>query len=85
MRPTKVAQALPPANPAKRPRLPSLLLALIPFIAMCFSVPLWDRIYPTVLGLPFNFFWLTLWIVLTPLCMWAAYRIETRDKDHPPT
>ena len=69
----------------KRPRLPSLLLALIPFIAMCFSVPLWDRIYPIVLGLPFNFFWLTLWIVLTPLCMWAAYRIETRDKDHPPT
>ena len=67
------------------PRLPSLLLALIPFIAMCFSVPLWDRIYPIVLGLPFNFFWLTLWIVLTPLCMWAAYRIETRDKGHPPT
>jgi uncharacterized membrane protein YdbT with pleckstrin-like domain len=59
------------------PRLPSLLLALIPFIAMCFTVPLWDRIYPIVLGLPFNFFWLTLWIVLTPLCMWAAYRIET--------
>jgi uncharacterized membrane protein YdbT with pleckstrin-like domain len=85
MRPTKVAQALPPANPVKRPRLPSLLLALIPFIAMCFSVPLWDRIYPMVLGLPFNFFWLTLWIVLTPLCMWAAYRIETRDKGHPPT
>jgi hypothetical protein len=66
------------------PRLPSLLLALIPFIAMCFSVPLWDRIYPIVLGLPFNFFWLTLWIVLTPLCMWAAYRIETRhNKDRP--
>jgi hypothetical protein len=72
------------------PRLPSLLLALIPFIAMCFTVPLWDRIYPRVLGLPFNFFWLTLWIVLTPLCMWAAYRIEAshqeatrHDKDPP--
>jgi hypothetical protein len=39
-----------------------------------------------VLGLPFNLFWLTLWIALTPLCMWGAYRIESpRDeKDHPP-
>jgi uncharacterized membrane protein YdbT with pleckstrin-like domain len=69
------------------PRAGSLLLALIPFVAMCFTVPLWDRIYPIVFGLPFNFFWLTLWIVLTPLCMWAAYRIETRsDNDKgPPT
>ena len=66
------------------PRLPSLLLALIPFIAMCFTVPLWDRIYPRVLGLPFNFFWLTLWIVLTPLCMWAAYRIEASHQDEAP-
>jgi len=71
----------------KPPRIPSLLLALIPFIAMCFSVPLWDRIYPIVLGLPFNMFWLTLWIVLTPLCMWGAYRFETprHEKDNPPT
>jgi len=86
-----------PALPSKMvnpPRLPSLLLALIPFAAMCFSVPLWDRIYPIVLGLPFNLFWLTLWIVLTPLCMWGAYRLETprgdidrdmdQDKDNPP-
>jgi Protein of unknown function (DUF3311) len=71
----------------KPPRLPSLLLALIPFAAMCFSVSLWDRIYPIVLGMPFNIFWLTLWIVLTPLCMWGAYRLETprnHDQDNPP-
>jgi hypothetical protein len=48
---------------------------------MCFSVPLWDRINPMVFGLPFNLFWLISWIVLTPLCMRAAYRIEAaRDK-----
>jgi hypothetical protein len=29
-----------------------------------------------VLGLPFNFFWLILWLLLTPLCMWGAYRLE---------
>jgi hypothetical protein len=29
-----------------------------------------------VLGLPFNFFWLISWLLLTPLCMWGAYRLE---------
>ena len=61
----------------KRPSTGALLLALIPFAAMCFSVPLWDRIEPMVLGLPFNLFWLISWIVLTPACMWGAYRIES--------
>ena len=44
---------------------------------MCFSVPLWDRIDPMLFGLPFNLFWLTAWIVLSTLCMCAAYSVET--------
>ena len=55
-----------------------MLAGAIPFAAMCFSVSLWDRIYPMVFGLPFNLFWLTTWIVLTPVCMVIAYRIDTR-------
>jgi len=72
---------------AKRPSLGSILLGLIPFAGACFSVSLWDRVYPVILGLPFNFFWLISWILLTPLCMWGAYRLEKprtadlRDKD----
>jgi hypothetical protein len=61
----------------KRPSLGAILLALVPFAAMCFSVSLWDRVRPMVLGIPFNLFWLILWIVLTPLCLWAVYRLET--------
>jgi len=53
-----------------------LLVALIPFTAMCFSVSLWDRIDPMLFGLPFNLFWLICWIMLSPVCMWAAYRVE---------
>jgi hypothetical protein len=49
---------------------------------MCFSVSAWDRVYPIVLGLPFNLFWLTSWIVLTPLCLWGAYRLESKKDDH---
>jgi hypothetical protein len=64
----------------KRPSMGALLLGLIPYLAMCFSVSLWDRIDPTVLGLPFNMFWLLLWIVLTTVCMWGAYRLEMRRR-----
>jgi Protein of unknown function (DUF3311) len=61
---------------ANHPSLGSILLSLIPFTAVCFSVSLWDRVYPMVLGLPFNFFWLISWLLVTPLCMWGAYRLE---------
>lgn len=61
----------------KRPSWGALLLALIPFVAMCFSVSLWDRVEPMLLGLPFNLFWLICWIVLTTFCLWIAYRLES--------
>jgi len=33
--------------------------------------------------LPFNFFWLITWLLLTPVCMWAAYRQEARRASDP--
>jgi hypothetical protein len=63
----------------KRPSLVAVCFGLIPFIAVCFSVSLWDRIHPIILGLPLNFFWLIVWMFLTPLCLWAAYRMEVRS------
>ena len=69
----------------KPPSLGAILIGLVPFVAVCFSVSLWDRVYPMVLGLPFNLFWLILWILLTPLCMWCAYRLEVhRAPDQAP-
>ena len=65
----------------KKPSVGALLLGLVPFIAMCLSVSLWDRIEPMTFGLPFNLFWLIAWIVLSSLCMGAAYRVEVaRDR-----
>ena len=66
--------------PAKTPSLGAVLLALIPFAAMSFSVALWDRIDPTIGGLPFNLAWLLCWTVLTSPCIWAAYRVERRHR-----
>ena len=60
----------------QRPSLGAVLLGLIPFAGICFFVPFWDRIYPMVMGMPFNMFWLVLWIVISPLCMWGAYRLD---------
>ncbi len=54
----------------------SFVLASLPFLASCFSVPWWDRVYPLVLGLPFNMAWLIAWMPLTSLCMWAVYRLR---------
>jgi hypothetical protein len=64
-----------------KPTIGAILVGLIPFLAVCFSVPLWDRIYPLVLGVPFNLFWIVLWILMTPLCMFFAYRIERKKID----
>ena len=66
----------------RRPLLRSILVGLIPFAAMCFSVALWDRVEPMIFGLPFNFAWLLGCIVLTPVCMSVAYRFESaRDRE----
>jgi hypothetical protein len=65
----------------KKPSARVLLLSLIPFATMCFSVSLWDRVYPMVFGIPFNLFWLISWIPMSAVCMYAAYRIETARKD----
>jgi hypothetical protein len=67
----------------KKPSLGALLLGLIPFLGICFSVSAWDRIHPIVLGLPFNLFWLLSWTVLTPICLWGAYRLETPEPSDP--
>ncbi len=63
---------------ARPPSGGALLLGLVPFTAMCFTVFAWDRVNPLILDLPFNLFWLLSWTVLTPLCMLGAYRLESR-------
>jgi hypothetical protein len=74
-------------QPLYKPSLSSIVLGLIPFVGMCFSVPLWDRIYPMLLGLPFNLFWLIAWILISSTCMAAAYGLEEsrearRSREH---
>lgn len=64
----------------RKPSLLAVMIGCVPFIGMCFSVPLWDRVTPMIFGLPFNFFWLVAWIVITSGCLAVANRIEERRK-----
>jgi hypothetical protein len=56
---------------------PVYLLLLLPLAAYSF-VSLYNRIDPTLLGIPFFYWWQTLWIPLSALCIFAVYRFEQR-------
>jgi hypothetical protein len=54
------------------------VLAGIPIAALTIAVPFVNRVEPRVLGLPFVLFWLTAWVVLTPVFLWGVGRVEKR-------
>jgi hypothetical protein len=60
----------------------ALILGAIPFLTMVFALPLVNRIEPIILGLPFLLFWLLAWVVLTPVILAVAYKLE--KKYNPP-
>jgi len=55
-----------------------VLLALTPPVMLTAAIPLVNHDQPRVLGLPFLLFWITLWVLLTPLFMFAVYRLDER-------
>jgi len=67
---SKPAQA---SQPSRR-RWPRLLL-LIPFIAVLW-VPLYNRTEPTLLSIPFFYWYQLAWIPLCSLLIYCVYRLE---------
>jgi hypothetical protein len=49
------------------------LLLLIPFVATL-ALPLYNMREPTLWGFPFFYWYLFLWLLLTPLLIWIVYR-----------
>ncbi|MFD9205231.1 DUF3311 domain-containing protein [Streptomyces sioyaensis] len=66
-------QTSPGASPGSRKR-PALLWLLLPYVLFLAVLPLVNRVTPTVLGLPFLFFWMLLATLATPLSVWLARR-----------
>jgi hypothetical protein len=56
----------------------ALVLGFIPFLTLVFALPFVNRIHPMILGLPFVLFWILLWVAMTPLVLWTAYRLERK-------
>ncbi|MBH1932858.1 DUF3311 domain-containing protein [Streptomyces sp. AV19] len=57
---------------------PALLWLLAPYALYLGALPLVDRVHPTVLGLPFLFFWLLLATLLTPVAVLLARRADRK-------
>jgi hypothetical protein len=55
-----------------------ILLACIPGLALTICTPLANHVEPRILGLPFLVAYIVIWILLTPLFLWAVYRLEVR-------
>lgn len=60
-------------SPGSR-RRPALLWLLLPYVLFLGVLPLVNRVTPTVLGLPFLFFWVLLATLATPLSVRLARR-----------
>ncbi|MCK7628217.1 DUF3311 domain-containing protein [Streptomyces sp. RS10V-4] len=68
-------QSSPPPGPRTRP---ALLWLLLPYVLFLGALPFVNRVTPTVLGLPFLFFWMLLATLLTPAAVWLARRGDLR-------
>ncbi|MGG1397316.1 DUF3311 domain-containing protein [Bacillus salipaludis] len=56
-------------------------LSLLPFIGILVLMPFVNTVKPYVLGLPFVFFWMVMWVVLTSIILWIVYRIDPINKE----
>jgi Protein of unknown function (DUF3311) len=57
------------------------LLSLLPFIGILVLMPFVNTVKPYVFGLPFVFFWVVIWVLLTSIILWIVYRIDPVNKE----
>ena len=63
-------------------RLPTIFIGLIvPVFAVWAMLPWYNTITPYVLGFSFGYFWIFLWIFLTSLCLYIAFKLDPYNKD----
>ncbi|MFF4698478.1 DUF3311 domain-containing protein [Streptomyces chattanoogensis] len=61
-------------NVRPRPSAANRWWLLLPYVLFLAALPLVNRVTPTVLGLPFLFFWMLVATLATPLSVWLARR-----------
>ncbi|HUB16978.1 MAG TPA: DUF3311 domain-containing protein [Acetobacteraceae bacterium] len=78
MLPHPTASQMVPAMPLIR------ALAALPFLGILIGTPFLNRVSPMILGLPFMFAWLLMWIVLTSVIMLVIYLCDPANRAQPP-
>ena len=58
--------------------LVSVLLALVPVLALTLGIQFANRLEPRIFGLPFLLAWIVSWIILTPVVMATIHRLDRR-------
>jgi hypothetical protein len=58
---------------------PIYLCVAIPFAALLW-VPLYDRVDPTLFGIPFFYWWQMAWTLLGALTTWPVYKYVERTR-----
>ncbi|GEO24648.1 permease [Alicyclobacillus acidoterrestris] len=56
-------------------------LTIIPMIGIFIGVIFANHATPIVLGMPFLFFYMVVWIVLTSVCMAIVYKFDPTNKE----
>lgn len=57
------------------------VLSIIPFIGVLGGIFFANRVTPYVLGLPFMFFWILLWLILTSMIMAIVFKMDPVNKE----
>ncbi|MFJ2197205.1 DUF3311 domain-containing protein [Streptomyces violaceusniger] len=60
---------------------PIHLLGVIPFLGILGGIFIANRVTPYVLGMPFNLFWLVMWVVLISATMAVIYRLDPANRE----
>jgi hypothetical protein len=63
---------------ARREFRPVHLLLIVPYLAVLWP-PLYNRIEPSLAGVPFFYWYQLLWILLGAFLLYPVYRAEGRD------
>ena len=65
-------------------RVPAFIIGvIIPVAAVLALMPWYNRIEPLILGFPFGYFWIFLWIILTSVCLFFAYKLDPANGPKP--
>ncbi|MBD1382491.1 DUF3311 domain-containing protein [Metabacillus arenae] len=59
-----------------------IVIVLVPFLMLVFPFfEIGNRATPIIMGLPFSFFWVILWIVITFAALLALYYLDPEKEE----